>query len=73
VGRQPALQRHRALLRDPVAYRALLAELAQDLSLPNGTSLRDDFAFLLLALRRLEGRAGAVAFGTERQLAGLLP
>jgi hypothetical protein len=54
------------LLRDPVAYRALLAELAQDLSQPKGTSLRDDFAFfLLLALRRLEGRAGAVAFVTS--------
>jgi len=52
------------LLRDATAYRALQARLG--LSVPRGTSLRDDYAFfLLLASERLASRQGVLAWVTS--------
>ncbi|HSP80155.1 MAG TPA: N-6 DNA methylase, partial [Myxococcaceae bacterium] len=56
-----------ALLKDRAAYSRLRALLP--LSLPPGTSLRDDFAFfLLLAAHRLSSRPGVLAFITPSSL-----
>ncbi|OJH35483.1 HsdM family class I SAM-dependent methyltransferase [Cystobacter ferrugineus] len=56
-----------ALLKDRAAYERLRALLP--LSLPPGTSLRDDFAFfLLLAANRLASRPGVLAFITPTSL-----
>ncbi len=57
------------LLRDPPAYRALLARLGLDGALPRGTSLRDDYAFfLLLASERLAHHPGVLAWVTSATL-----
>jgi SAM-dependent methyltransferase len=56
-----------ALLKDREAYARLRALLP--LTLPSGTSLRDDFAFfLLLAAHRLASRPGVLAFITPTSL-----
>jgi SAM-dependent methyltransferase len=56
-----------ALLKDRDAYARLRALLP--LALPQGTSLRDDFAFfLLLAAHRLASRPGVLAFITPTSL-----
>ncbi|HYO72631.1 MAG TPA: N-6 DNA methylase, partial [Archangium sp.] len=56
-----------SLLKDPDAYSRLRALLP--LALPQGTSLRDDFAFfLLLAAHRLSSRPGVLAFITPTSL-----
>jgi SAM-dependent methyltransferase len=56
-----------ALLKDRAAYARLRALLP--LTLPAGTSLRDDFAFfLLLAAHRLASRPGVLAFITPTSL-----
>ncbi|KFA93383.1 N-6 DNA methylase [Archangium violaceum] len=56
-----------SLLKDRDAYARLRALLP--LALPQGTSLRDDFAFfLLLAAHRLSSRPGVLAFITPTSL-----
>ncbi|MFY0570788.1 N-6 DNA methylase [Archangium lansingense] len=56
-----------SLLKDRDAYARLRALLP--LALPQGTSLRDDFAFfLLLAAHRLASRPGVLAFITPTSL-----
>ncbi|AKJ06824.1 N-6 DNA methylase [Archangium gephyra] len=56
-----------SLLKDRDAYARLRALLP--LALPQGTSLRDDFAFfLLLAAHRLSARPGVLAFITPTSL-----
>ena len=57
------------LLRDTRAYRRLRTRLALDDALPQGTSLRDDYAFfLLLASERLSRRPGVLAWVTSATL-----
>ncbi len=58
-----------SLLRDKAAWHRAQRWLPADVSLPKGTSLRDDFIFFLLrASQWLEGRAGALAFVTSATL-----
>lgn len=57
------------LLRDPVAYAALLSRVGLEEPLPRGTSLRDDFAFfLLLASLHLRHKRGVLAWVTSATL-----
>jgi predicted RNA methylase len=54
------------LLADEAKWREALRLLPAGVSMPPGTSLREDYVFfLLLALARLEGRSGALAFITN--------
>jgi hypothetical protein len=58
-----------AVLEDKAAYGRLRQLLPDGFALPKGTSLRDDYAFFLLAaLARLRQRAGALAFVTSATL-----
>lgn len=58
-----------ALLRTPDAWHTARSWLPAGLSLPKGTSLRDDYVFfLLLASKWLEGRDGVLGFITSATL-----
>ncbi len=57
------------LLRSKAAWATACAWMPPELSLPKGTSLREDFVFFLLkASLRLQGRPGALAFITSATL-----
>jgi len=57
------------LLRNPEDWRFARGALPDDLSMPRGTSLRDDYLFFLLrASKCLESRAGVLAFVTSATL-----
>ncbi len=57
------------LLKNPTQWNLARAALPADLTLPRGTSLRDDYVFFLLnASKALEGREGILAFVTSSTL-----